>query len=51
MTAHVPLEGMLEAQVFVCEKSPVTEKPQTVVAVLAVLVMVDESAALVEPMS
>jgi len=40
---------MLETQVFVCEKSPVAEMPQTVVAVLAVPVIVIERAALVEP--
>jgi hypothetical protein len=49
LTVHEPLAAMLEAQVFVCEKSPVMEMPQTVVAVLAVFVMVVESAALVEP--
>jgi hypothetical protein len=49
LTAHEPFAGMLETQVFVCEKSPVTEMPQTVVAVLAVLVIVVERAALVEP--
>jgi hypothetical protein len=49
LTVHELLAAMLEAQVFVCEKSPVMEMPQTVVAVFEVFVMVVESAALVEP--
>ena len=51
LTVQVPFEAMLEPHVFVCEKSPVMEKPHTVLAELAVFVIVIETAAPVEPTS
>jgi len=42
---------MLAPQVLICPKSPATKKPQTLTGTLPVLVMVEESAALVEPTS